>query len=714
MCIRDSYTVQVSHINGSEWTVQRTYAEFEDLKSELEHARVEITDFPRKRVFNSNSASVVEEREFVLNRFLQGTVLPCTRLPAVRDFLQLDSLRASQRVSFSSSEATTDEHLRLRPSKSAPNLVSSRPPCRAQLQLDELRETSQVPLSMSLNDWRMRFAVSLCERMESGDPGSRLQQKADQKEVLPLRTSEWEPESAECRICQQVFSSLGAMGRRHHCRSCGRNVCSACCTERISFHENDDPEPVCETCVDYHLLGGVSDLFTEEPIWPRSLLSAHSRLQPVVESTSEEFAADRLMSIATSSTRPNSVRKDALRCLARFIKHEDLRNFLINNGVAGVLKTVLSQGLEGTAIGALQAVVVISKEERGREEAARVGLPAIVMENLAHSDLTVRRVAALALLSLCQETEAAEVIATPSLLANVEPMLQPHADYVARDMILLLLRKTCLTHPHLIGNIAEIVVGWMVPLLEVFAYKFEDGLMCEDCPASMSSVGRRFRKGTKDLCEHCAVLIKARETHWKSLQSELESDEDSDSDTSNDDTSDESSEETSEETSEDDTTDEDSDDSSEEQSEEEHESEQSNEAQEEVVSGDVQRDSQVLAGLNAIMDEAPVPQGLLSELPRDWVAEFFLRISSDPRARTQLIKHEALVGLARFQADGTDFGLGCALPTIKCLALDPSFKARTLAQCGVEPVALALGKPETHEAMLDSFAWVADILIDQR
>lgn len=42
----------------------------------------------------------------------------------------------------------------------------------------------------------------------------------------------WEPNSASCTLCSSLFTVIN---RRHHCRQCGQNVCSACSPFRVAL-----------------------------------------------------------------------------------------------------------------------------------------------------------------------------------------------------------------------------------------------------------------------------------------------------------------------------------------------------------------------------------------------------------------------------------------------------------------------------------------------
>ena len=74
-------------------------------------------------------------------------------------------------------------------------------------------------------------------------------------EASEIPRSAWQPD-AEAKMCsmpgcERLFSMLY---RRHHCRKCGRVVCSACSKKRIEFLDHDSSasrgrtERVCREC----------------------------------------------------------------------------------------------------------------------------------------------------------------------------------------------------------------------------------------------------------------------------------------------------------------------------------------------------------------------------------------------------------------------------------------------------------------------------------
>lgn len=79
----------------------------------------------------------------------------------------------------------------------------------------------------------------------------------------------WVPDNmaGQCMQCQQKFTMIK---RRHHCRACGKVLCSVCCSQR--FHLQFANEPESRVCVQCFMIlterqsnGGVSDTFAGDP-----------------------------------------------------------------------------------------------------------------------------------------------------------------------------------------------------------------------------------------------------------------------------------------------------------------------------------------------------------------------------------------------------------------------------------------------------------------
>ncbi|XP_071952675.1 uncharacterized protein [Antedon mediterranea] len=65
-----------------------------------------------------------------------------------------------------------------------------------------------------------------------------------------LAKSRWvsDEEAITCLVCQNKFNQLR---RKHHCRQCGRVLCSKCCKEKVPLPQLgfEEPERVCDYCL---------------------------------------------------------------------------------------------------------------------------------------------------------------------------------------------------------------------------------------------------------------------------------------------------------------------------------------------------------------------------------------------------------------------------------------------------------------------------------
>mmetsp|Transcript_31730 Transcript_31730/g.69318 ORF Transcript_31730/g.69318 Transcript_31730/m.69318 type:complete len:308 (+) Transcript_31730:38-961(+) len=70
---------------------------------------------------------------------------------------------------------------------------------------------------------------------------------ASQRETSAFGPVQWIPDAEvnECPVCGRKFGTFGPhTWRKHHCRACGKVVCSTCSTNQISKHR------VCDPCFD--------------------------------------------------------------------------------------------------------------------------------------------------------------------------------------------------------------------------------------------------------------------------------------------------------------------------------------------------------------------------------------------------------------------------------------------------------------------------------
>lgn len=68
-------------------------------------------------------------------------------------------------------------------------------------------------------------------------------------DVNVVNAAEWQQDSANCVICNVAFSRLNNKNRRHHCRICGRCVCSACSPSTVQLRAHGSLERACTPCV---------------------------------------------------------------------------------------------------------------------------------------------------------------------------------------------------------------------------------------------------------------------------------------------------------------------------------------------------------------------------------------------------------------------------------------------------------------------------------
>ncbi|XP_065610514.1 zinc finger FYVE domain-containing protein 26 isoform X4 [Cyrtonyx montezumae] len=128
------------------------------------------------------------------------------------------------------------------------------------------------------SDSVIRIQESLCQVLE-GEPGSKsgsselslasftgvtmsasprgsLQQNFSQEFVPPEKPppkQQWIPDDTEtiCMVCKTERFTM--FNRRHHCRRCGRLVCSSCSTKKMAVETcRENPARVCDQCYSYY------------------------------------------------------------------------------------------------------------------------------------------------------------------------------------------------------------------------------------------------------------------------------------------------------------------------------------------------------------------------------------------------------------------------------------------------------------------------------
>lgn len=63
------------------------------------------------------------------------------------------------------------------------------------------------------------------------------------------RVASWQEDTPNCAICKQEFSMISNKKRRHHCRICGRCVCSSCSPSSVQLKGFATLERACTPCI---------------------------------------------------------------------------------------------------------------------------------------------------------------------------------------------------------------------------------------------------------------------------------------------------------------------------------------------------------------------------------------------------------------------------------------------------------------------------------
>eukprot|EP00656_Telonema_subtile_P038755 TRINITY_DN4394_c0_g1_i2.p1 TRINITY_DN4394_c0_g1~~TRINITY_DN4394_c0_g1_i2.p1 ORF type:complete len:837 (-),score=144.76 TRINITY_DN4394_c0_g1_i2:136-2646(-) len=93
------------------------------------------------------------------------------------------------------------------------------------------------------------------------------------------------------------------------------------------------------------------------------------------------------------------------------------------------------------------------------------------------------------------------------------------------------------------------------------------------------------------------------------------------------------------------------------------------------------------------LNQTEYESSMIYELPRDKAVELLMAMLGSESVRQQVVQHGAVPHLASWLADGTHFGISCALSIIRTLVLDRLHTAELYEQGGCGPVAVALGVP---------------------
>ncbi|KAH0620718.1 hypothetical protein JD844_021418 [Phrynosoma platyrhinos] len=111
--------------------------------------------------------------------------------------------------------------------------------------------------TLSKSESTDQFPTSFPDTTRSSSPGERNQQQtvSPQEFVPPDKPppkQQWIPDETEdtCMVCKTERFSM--FNRRHHCRRCGRLVCSSCSTKKMVVEAcRENPARVCDQCYAY-------------------------------------------------------------------------------------------------------------------------------------------------------------------------------------------------------------------------------------------------------------------------------------------------------------------------------------------------------------------------------------------------------------------------------------------------------------------------------
>ncbi|XP_060618493.2 zinc finger FYVE domain-containing protein 26 isoform X1 [Anolis sagrei] len=111
--------------------------------------------------------------------------------------------------------------------------------------------------TLSKSESTDQFPASFPDTTHSSSPGEKNQQQtvSPQEFVPPDKPppkQQWIPDETEdtCMVCRTERFSM--FNRRHHCRRCGRLVCSSCSTQKMVVETcRENPARVCDQCYAY-------------------------------------------------------------------------------------------------------------------------------------------------------------------------------------------------------------------------------------------------------------------------------------------------------------------------------------------------------------------------------------------------------------------------------------------------------------------------------
>uniref|UniRef100_A0A670I241 Zinc finger FYVE domain-containing protein 26 n=1 Tax=Podarcis muralis TaxID=64176 RepID=A0A670I241_PODMU len=150
--------------------------------------------------------------------------------------------------------------------------------------LKEKRSDSVIQMQENLCRGSESDTLSKSESTEQfpvNSPGERsmrersLQQTVSPEEFVPPEKpppkQQWIPDETEvtCMVCKTERFTM--FNRRHHCRRCGRLVCSSCSTKKMTVEEcRENPARVCDQCYNYYNKEGSEDLPPEAEMFASS------------------------------------------------------------------------------------------------------------------------------------------------------------------------------------------------------------------------------------------------------------------------------------------------------------------------------------------------------------------------------------------------------------------------------------------------------------
>uniref|UniRef100_A0A670I0S3 Zinc finger FYVE domain-containing protein 26 n=1 Tax=Podarcis muralis TaxID=64176 RepID=A0A670I0S3_PODMU len=130
--------------------------------------------------------------------------------------------------------------------------------------------------TLSKSESTEQFPVNSPDATHSSSMRERsLQQTVSPEEFVPPEKpppkQQWIPDETEvtCMVCKTERFTM--FNRRHHCRRCGRLVCSSCSTKKMTVEEcRENPARVCDQCYNYYNKEGSEDLPPEAEMFASS------------------------------------------------------------------------------------------------------------------------------------------------------------------------------------------------------------------------------------------------------------------------------------------------------------------------------------------------------------------------------------------------------------------------------------------------------------